>query len=261
MPSNEVKNNMKDPIQIIDDQNLPLFTLTEDNKGTAKYEHSHSKDQITYIESGLMKIIINTDIYLIPSGYLIYIPRNLAHNAEVQRQTVSHHLYIDNIYTKDLVSNAKMFCVSGLLKELILKMIHTGVRVSSVDVAYLTVLRFELLSLQPDNTYSLPIPSHSKLQNVLRYINDNISQKIQLTLIADHVHLSTRQLSRIFKKETGMSFSLWIQNYKVLIAIKRLPVVKMTSVVASELGYDSDSAFIHMFKRLTNGKIPSDFYR
>ncbi|MBK2126046.1 helix-turn-helix domain-containing protein [Fangia hongkongensis] len=251
---------MKEPIQFIDDSRLPLFAITEENQGAALDAHCHSKAQITYVEKGLMKIVVGQDIYLIPSGFLIYIPSKLVHSAEVQSQTTAHHLYLETDYTHELTNTALMLFASGLLKELIIKLTQMSLHNPDIDRAYLSVLRLELLSLQSEDVYRLSVPSHPRLQKVLEYINEHLNQPIQLQCVADYVHLSTRHLSRIFKQETGMSFSLWLQNYKLLIAIKRLAVVKMTSVVARELGYDSDSAFIHMFKRLSGGKKPSDFY-
>ncbi|WP_119342605.1 AraC family transcriptional regulator [Facilibium subflavum] len=250
---------MNEPIQIIDDAHLPLFGVTEENQDNLFEAHSHAKAQITYIETGLMKVIVGSNVYLIPSGFLIYIPANMAHSGQMQSKTRAYHLYLTQTKSQELPGNTMVLLVSGLLKELILKLTRSRATPENISFAYLEVLTFELLDLQNEHFYKLSIPEHPRLKKMLHYINTHLDTPLKLNNIAEIVHLSTRHLSRIFKEETGMAFSQWLQNYKALIAIKRLAVVKKTSVVARELGYDSDSAFIHMFKRLT-GKKPSDFY-
>jgi AraC-like DNA-binding protein len=254
------KNKIKEPIQFIDNSILPLLTITQTNENEVLATHYHSKDQITYVEEGFMKVTVSQDIYLIPSGFLIYIPSELKHSAEMQSQTIAHNLYLDTEYTRELTSQVVMLVANQLLKALVIKLIQMETHNPHIDASYISVLILEILSSQSEGLYTLSLPKHPKVQIALQYINENLDQPIKLQSVADYVHVSTRHLSRMFKQETGMSFSLWVQNYKLLIAIKRLPVIKMTSLVARELGYDSDSAFIHMFKRLTGGKKPSDFY-
>ena len=68
-----------------------------------------------------------------------------------------------------------------------------------------------------------------------------------------------RTLTRRFRSETGMSFGQWRQQVRILEALKRLAMNEPVTTVAMELGYDSPSAFISMFKKAL-GKTPGQYF-
>ena len=66
---------------------------------------------------------------------------------------------------------------------------------------------------------------------------------------ADRCSLSRRTLTRLFRRETGQSFSVWRQRVRLLEALARLGAGEAVTYVALDVGYDSPSAFAAMFKR------------
>ena len=66
---------------------------------------------------------------------------------------------------------------------------------------------------------------------------------------------STRHFSRLFKQETGVTFSTWRSLHHVKHALVLLASGHSVTRVAMDLGYGSTSAFIEMFKRCT-GRTP-----
>jgi AraC-like DNA-binding protein len=65
---------------------------------------------------------------------------------------------------------------------------------------------------------------------------------------------------RLFPIETGMSFTRWQQNARILEALRRLSVGEPVMNVAAQVGYESPSAFVLMFKR-TMGKTPKQYLK
>jgi AraC-like DNA-binding protein len=59
---------------------------------------------------------------------------------------------------------------------------------------------------------------------------------------------SERTLARLFLSETGLAFGAWRQRLRLLAAIARLAEGQAVTTVAYDLGYDSPSAFIAMFR-------------
>jgi AraC-like DNA-binding protein len=62
-----------------------------------------------------------------------------------------------------------------------------------------------------------------------------------------------------FHKETGMTFGKWRQQLRLLHALKELAAGKPVTSVALEVGYESPSAFIAMFRR-TLGTTPFRYF-
>ena len=77
--------------------------------------------------------------------------------------------------------------------------------------------------------------------------------------MARRVATSARTLERIFQEETGMTFGRWRQQLRLLQAMRLLAAGRPVTAVALEVGYDSPSAFIAMFKR-TLGTTPHRYF-
>ena len=56
-----------------------------------------------------------------------------------------------------------------------------------------------------------------------------------------------------------MTFGQWRQQVRILEALKRLAMNEPVTTVAIELGYESPSAFISMFKKAL-GKTPGQYF-
>lgn len=90
------------------------------------------------------------------------------------------------------------------------------------------------------------------------YIRDNLSERLQLKDVADHLHLSTRHLSRLFKNELGQSFNHYVRKEKIrqaaiLLMETDYPIQK----VAELTGFDTVHYFTTVFKKeigVTPGK-------
>ncbi|MFK4302845.1 MULTISPECIES: response regulator [unclassified Paenibacillus] len=95
--------------------------------------------------------------------------------------------------------------------------------------------------------------SQSVVQKVIQFIKLHISEDLSREEIANHVFLNPDYLTRVFKKETGMSVSEYMFQERMSLAQKLLTKTDMPiSVVASHIGYSNFSHFSRMFKKHTN---------
>jgi AraC-like DNA-binding protein len=76
--------------------------------------------------------------------------------------------------------------------------------------------------------------------------------------MAHKADMSRRHFTRLFREQTGMSFSNWRQQACLLAALARLGRGQSVTRVAIELGYSSTSAFTAAFRR-TLGTTPSQY--
>jgi len=91
------------------------------------------------------------------------------------------------------------------------------------------------------------------------YIEVNLSQKLSRQLLADAVHFSPGHLTRLFKKELGLSVSEYIAQRRLLRAEALLIQTDISvTEIAEKVGYTSYSAFFSKFKAFT-GLSPTEY--
>lgn len=92
--------------------------------------------------------------------------------------------------------------------------------------------------------------SDSTLEKAIKYITVNIDKDISRDDIANEVYLNPDYLSRIFKKETGLSISEYLLQQRMKISQELLEKTEMSiSAVATYVGYNNFSYFSKIFKK------------
>lgn len=87
-------------------------------------------------------------------------------------------------------------------------------------------------------------------QDIVNIIQEKFNEDISLEIIADELHYNPNYLSRIFKRELGMSFSEYLINYRVEIAKKYLVESDMSiKEISEELKYSNSQNFIRTFRK------------
>ncbi|MCP1311586.1 helix-turn-helix domain-containing protein [Paenibacillus tyrfis] len=94
---------------------------------------------------------------------------------------------------------------------------------------------------------------------VQKFISDHLHEELNREDIANYVHLNPAYLSRLFKKETGLSLSEYMLKVRMDKAQKLLiESDRKISSVAEVTGYSHFSHFAKMFKRVT-GISPQEY--
>ncbi len=101
---------------------------------------------------------------------------------------------------------------------------------------------------------------HSKqIIQCMDYIGQHLHEKISIEELAAHVKLNETYLSKLFRKETGLSISEYIRDKKIEEAKGLLRYSEKTSIeIATDLGFSSHSYFISVFKKVT-GATPKEY--
>ncbi|MQS89268.1 helix-turn-helix transcriptional regulator [Companilactobacillus mishanensis] len=101
--------------------------------------------------------------------------------------------------------------------------------------------------------------SNDSIISAIEYIDDNLDKHLTLDQVSNHVFLSDYYFSKLFKRETKLSFSVYLNARKIQ---KAMMILKQTShsisEVSEELGFTRMSYFSQTFKKYT-GYTPSDF--
>lgn len=102
-------------------------------------------------------------------------------------------------------------------------------------------------------TYSKPI------QNIINYISFNLTADLSLNAIALEFSLNDSYLSTLFKKETGVTLTNYVNNKRIEHAIYLLNTTKLPiQDIAASCGINDVNYFTKLFKKL-KGMTPTQY--
>lgn len=100
---------------------------------------------------------------------------------------------------------------------------------------------------------------HKEIKAVIEFIEQNITQKLSLNVIAEHVNMNESYLSRLFKKEVGKNMTHYIQELRMKRALALLQDTDLqVKEIAASVGIDDPFYFSRIFKNIY-GKSPTQF--
>src|SRR5699024_4245718 len=100
---------------------------------------------------------------------------------------------------------------------------------------------------------------HKDVLHACYYVSNNIDKKLSLDEVAEHLYLNASYFSRLFKKELNITFVEYVKQRKVERAKELLEITNdSVGSVCEQLGYDNQSYFIKVFKKIV-GCTPLEF--
>lgn len=243
------------------DSTLPIipFAMQASHSGCAA-EHAHPRGQLIYASSGVMRVICRKDIWVVPPSQAVWIPPEVEHEVYFPGDVSLQNLFIDPSATSGLSQQCVIISVTPLLRELILKAVTIGERYNpgSAGSRLMAVILDELSDAEPTPLH-LPMGHDERLSRVIESLLKCPGDKKSLNDWADSAGASGRTLARLFVKETGLTFGEWRKRLILQESIDRLSRGDNVTQVAYDLGYQSLSAFIEMFRQ-SLGTSPGQYF-
>lgn len=237
-----------------------VFRSSEQLAGEPAEAHYHDWHQLLYACEGVMRVQTTGGVWVVPPSRAVWIPAETAHHVEPIHRVALRNIYFDPGAFAPMLAHCCVVDVPALLRELIL-------RVSTLSATYgqdgadgrlVQVLVDQLMAVE-QAAFHLPRPEDPRLQKLCDALLADPADPRTLEQWALELACSARTLGRLFQRQTGQSFGQWRQQARLLAALVMLAEGRAVVDVALSLGYESQSAFIAMFKRAT-GVTPAQYY-
>lgn len=221
--------------------------------------HSHARAQLVYATSGVMILSTEDTSYVTPPQRAIWVPARVTHEVRCRGHVRIRTLYVDGNAAPDLPAACGVLVVSDLLRELILEACDLPVEypLGGRDERVMRLILDEICRAQRI-PLSVPMPTEKRLGLICKAVLADSSVQKTLDEWADAAAMGRRTFTRIFRRETGMSFAAWQQNVRLMDALSRLEEGRSITETALDVGYNSPSAFTAMFRR-TFGVSPTHY--
>lgn len=240
----------------------PITMLVRSIQGQTKISrHRHDWGQLVYASEGVISVTTSEGSYLVPPQRAVWVPPRLEHGVGSLKGAQLASVYIEAQEARELPAQCCVLEVTTLLQSLILEAITVEQQYPWQSAAgrLFRTLRDRIAVAQAVPLH-LPWPEDPRLQTICSQLQLNPADSRPLEQWGQLVGASSRTLTRLFQRQTGIGFSQWRQQLRLQQAIQYLAEGQTVTTTAMTLGYDSASAFIHMFQKQL-GVTPGEYFR
>lgn len=235
---------------------LGMIAVTD---GWTKELHSHRKGALIFTVKGLVTCEAEGGLWMVPPQCAVWIPGGVMHAPHLSGDLECYTVFIEPERLPSMVKSCATIHVTPLMRELILRSASfpEDYPLDGQEDRVIQVLADEISAASEESLF-LPMPVSARLRSLVSMMINDPSDKATLGQWASRVGLSERTLSRFLVAETGMSFGRWRRQLHIMVALKRLSAGDTVQSVAFDLGYESSSGFVTMFRK-TLGKPPGKY--
>jgi AraC-like DNA-binding protein len=245
--------------------------------------HFHPEYEIVYVEgtSGTRHVGDHTSVY--EGSDLVFIGPNIPHlNFDYGVRTRCEQVIIqmkENFLGKDFLDIPELASIKALFEKSHFGLSFTGStkqiageklkQLPKLDhfdqlISLLQILR--LLAYSNEVNVLNDVPAGSKflqkeqhrMDTIYKYVESHFDQKPDVNFIAEQVNLTTAAFCRFFRKNTKMTFTDFVNQYRINQAKNYLLQDKTVSETCFAVGFESLSYFNKLFRKMENEN-PSEF--
>ena len=266
------------------DGSILVRQFCEKSRDTRPYWHYHPELELVYVNGGSGKRHIGSHLSYFHDGELVLIGSNLPHQGFTNRltdyrsETVVHMTpdFLGGDFfgipemtaIKQLFERSKLgLSFSGKSKNAIGAKIEELPLLSSFEKIVQLLEILQSLATSEECTklnatgFSLEVhpQDNDRLNVVLNYIRNNFQSHISVREMADLISMTEPSFCRFFKKLTGKTFTRFVNEYRLVHAIKLLTEKEISiAEVCDASGYSNYSHFVKHFKSFT-GRSPKKY--
>ncbi|GGO45343.1 AraC family transcriptional regulator [Streptomyces daqingensis] len=210
--------------------------------------HRHDDHQIIYAGSGVLAVTTDAGTWFAPGTRAIWVPAGCVHAHRAHGHLDLHLLGIPATVNPLRLDAPAVLTVSPLLRELILECTRDG-GLDGPERRRLRAVLLDQIKVSPQQPLPLPAPRDARLRTVCGLLHDNPADSRTLAELGHAAGAGERTLSRLFRRELGMTFPQWRTQLRLYHALRLLAADEPVTAVAHRCGWASTSAFIDVFRR------------
>lgn len=277
---NFYKENNTDESQILEElHSKPVCVHIDVLNNEYVEEHQHEYYELLYVEKGRIDYLLGNEVYNLLPGDILLIPPKTKHKLlafldnETSRFVLmcsrkflkKHSTPQTNLLTvcnKAINNNIYQLKFNDFQKLELEKNLHSISKMMlensfGIDLLYIhkfikIIITIIDLSIQNDNEEELMYNKNETISRIIKYINDNLSKKIVIEDISNHLALSVSRISHIFKNETGISILKYINKKRLQLAKDLIQKGESFINISIKCGFQDYTSFFRTFKKEFN---------
>lgn len=240
----------------------PLFGLAE-NHGPEEPipPHHHDSAQLIHASRGVMTVETDDGLWVVPPARAVWVPSFVSHSIAMSGGVALRTLYFEPATAPIAGRHCCVVQVAPLLHWAIRRAIEFRQPYpdDGPEACLAAVIRDEIRAAEIAPLH-LPIPSDRRARRVALAFRANPADRRSRGGWAREAGASERTLERLFHAEVGTSFGKWQQQARLVRALQVLAAGESVTAAALEVGFETASAFIAMFRRAM-GTTPARYFQ
>jgi len=228
--------------------------------------HDHADHQLVYPSSGVLAVSTSAGSWVVPPQRAVWLPAGVAHSHQAHGPTRMHSLLFEPDVNPLGAAQPTVVPVPPLLREVLIALTdiagpaaentrgtggleHTErTKRTDSERRHLEAVAFDQLRRCPAEPLHLPEPGDDRLRAISSILHAAPGDPRTLAELGREAGAGERTLSRLFRRETGMTFPQWRTQLRLHHALVRLTRGDSVTTVAVAVGFANPSAFISAFK-------------
>jgi AraC-like DNA-binding protein len=233
--------------------------LTLASGGLESEPHAHREGQVMVLVRGELTCESAGALWIVPPSSALWIPPSVTHRIRARAPLEGYTVFLEPRAAPNLPRDCCTVSVTPLFRELVFRLATRPDEYDrrGPDAKLVSVLLHELTTVSVEN-HRLPTPSDPRLRRLLDAMTADPANGATAREWAKQVGVGERTLNRILVEETGLTFGRWRRQLHIILAIQKMSRGATVQRVASELGYESASGFVTMFRK-TLGVAPARY--
>jgi AraC-like DNA-binding protein/quercetin dioxygenase-like cupin family protein len=218
--------------------------------------HAHDTGQFILVEAGTSHLYTEFGTWVVPARRVAWVPPGVRHASGSSGNGIGWVIISPVTLAEDLPSRVCVLRCSALLSSALQRIAQLQPH-ERIGALLWRIIAEEMRAAQPESL-EVPLPSSPRLLKVARSVLTSPTAAISLNKIARQAGMSRRSFARHFRRQTGLPFARWKRAVIAQHALELVGLGHKVSSVAKDVGYESVSAFIAMFRR-QYGESPRQF--
>ena len=210
--------------------------------------HHHRGGQFIIVEQGISHLRTELGAWIIPARRVGWVPPGVRHASRVGGRGRGWVLLAPVGSSKGWPREVCVLQISTLMQAALECLREEGHHDVARSRLLWRVVAAEMRNAAPE-PFEVPMPSTPKILQAVQGLLKNPTLSKDLNGLSQAAGMSRRSFTRHFRRETGLTFTHWKRAVIAHYAMERIASGDKVSAVAFEVGYDSVSAFIAMFRR------------
>lgn len=239
----------------------PRLRVSSRRELQAKWLHTHFAYEVFFVVDGKLELLTEQGSREF-SDSVVIIPPHLSHISIPEAESYcllfsfDGSASIDRWLERGICSLPMTAEMAFYIRQLTRKTLE-GTQESEWAAEHLASLIFlELLHAVKPEHQSLPTGKSRHINAIDTCINRQLSEKLTLEAVADQVHLSPKQVSRILRQEYGSSFHQLLQNKRLANAVSLLKNTDMPIERIAVATFGASSNYFYAVFREKYGMTP-----